>query len=77
MNGRYQVYAPHSFDDLFAFVLRPSPIVAPRHVYKTKAARWQTLWPRLRVVPWPEESGAGPTGPTTEHRRAVHPTTTA
>lgn len=48
------VYAPAGFDDLFAFVLRPNPVVAPRAVYETKAARWQALWPRLEVLPWPD-----------------------
>lgn len=47
------VYAPHGFGDLFGFVLRPNPVLAPRTVYETKAARWQRQWPRLRVLPWP------------------------
>jgi uncharacterized protein len=51
--GRYQVYAPSGFDDLFDFVIRPNPVIAPREVYETKAARWQRLWPRLEVMPWP------------------------
>lgn len=53
--GGYEVYAPSGFDDLFAFVVRPNPVVAPRHVYETKAARWASLWPRLQVLPWPGE----------------------
>lgn len=48
------MYAPHGLDDLFAFVLRPNPVLAPRAVYETKAARWTELWPRLTVLPWPE-----------------------
>jgi len=74
---RYDVYAPHGFDDLFAFVLRPNPIVAPRHAYETKAARWQILWPRLRVLPWPEETGAELTSENSAHRRSLHPRATA
>jgi len=50
----WEVYAPVGFDDLFGFVLRPNPVVAPRHVYETKAARWKALWPRLQVLPWPD-----------------------
>jgi hypothetical protein len=57
-DGRHHVYAPNGFDDLFGFVLRPNPVVAPRHVYETKAARWKAFWPRLSVMPWPEEVGA-------------------
>jgi hypothetical protein len=52
----YQVYAPSGFDDLFAFVVRPNPVVAPRYVYEKKATRWVGLWPRLKVLPWPKDS---------------------
>jgi hypothetical protein len=52
--GRYEVYAPSGFRDLFAFVVRPNPVVAPREVYERKTARWVALWPRLRVLPWPD-----------------------
>jgi uncharacterized protein len=51
--GRFEVYAPSGYDDLFAFIVRPNPVVAPRHVYETKASRWAALWPRLQVLPWP------------------------
>ncbi|HEX6568939.1 MAG TPA: nucleotidyltransferase family protein [Acidimicrobiales bacterium] len=57
--GRFDVYAPSGYDDLFAFVVRPNPVVAPRHVYETKSARWANLWPRLRVLPWPTSTPAG------------------
>jgi hypothetical protein len=53
-----QVYAPSGFDDLFGFVLRPNPVIAPRHIYEAKAARWQRLWPRLHVIPWPDDRPA-------------------
>ncbi|WP_239077174.1 nucleotidyltransferase family protein [Actinocatenispora rupis] len=48
-----RVYAPHGFGDLFARVVRPNPVLAPRSVYETKAARWQQEWPALTVLPWP------------------------
>ncbi len=51
--GRHALYAPFGFDDLAGFVLRPNPVLAPRHVYEAKAARWRRLWPRLTVLPWP------------------------
>jgi uncharacterized protein len=54
VDGRAEVYAPFGYADLFDFVLRPNPVLAPRHVYEAKAARWQALWPRLTVEPWPE-----------------------
>lgn len=50
---RLIVYAPHGFNDLFGFVLRPNPVVAPAHVYEAKATRWKEHWPALTVMPWP------------------------
>ena len=49
------VYAPHGFDDLFNMVLRPNPVLAPREVYEAKAVRWRAEWPRLTVMPWPNQ----------------------
>jgi uncharacterized protein len=51
-DGGLRVYAPHSYDDLFAMVVRPNRRLAPRHVYETKAARWVEQWPELTVLPW-------------------------
>lgn len=53
-DGEIVVYAPFGFADLFAMVVRPNPVLAPRHVYETKAARWVAQWPGLRVMSWPE-----------------------
>jgi hypothetical protein len=47
-----EVYAPHGFTDLAELVVRPNRRLAPRHVYETKAARWQAQWPGLTVLPW-------------------------
>jgi hypothetical protein len=49
---RPRVYAPHGFDDLFSLTVRPNRRLAPRHVYETKAERWQQQWPELTVLPW-------------------------
>jgi len=54
--GKLDVYAPHGYDDLFKQRLRPNPVLAPRHVYERKAARWTREWPSLSVEPWPEAS---------------------
>jgi hypothetical protein len=51
--GCYRVYAPSGFEDLFGSWCVRIPVVAPRHVYETKAAPWQRLWLRLEVLPWP------------------------
>lgn len=50
--GRWRVYAPHGLSDVFDLVLRPNPVLAPRTVYETKAARWRAEWPELTVLPW-------------------------
>jgi hypothetical protein len=55
VGGRHEVCAPFGLADLFALVLRPNPVLAPREVYEAKAARWQRLWPRLTVEPWPDQ----------------------
>ncbi|NEA44512.1 nucleotidyltransferase family protein [Streptomyces sp. SID11385] len=51
--GPWRVYAPHGLGDVFGLVLRPNPVLAPREVYETKAARWREAWPELRVLAWP------------------------
>ncbi|MCR3751543.1 nucleotidyltransferase family protein [Lentzea californiensis] len=52
-DGRWRVYAPHGLADVFNLVVRPNPVVAPRHVYETKTSRWRAQWPTLTVLPWP------------------------
>jgi uncharacterized protein len=65
--GRPVVYAPYGLADLFGFVLRPNPVLAPRATYEAKAARWRALWPRLTVLPWPD----GPPDATGGHGREI------
>ena len=52
-DGRWRIYAPHGLADPYNLVLRPNPVLAPQHVYETKAARWRQQWPELIVLPWP------------------------
>ena len=52
-DGRWRIYAPYGFADVFNLVVRPNPALAPRHIYEAKAARWQRQWPGLTVLPWP------------------------
>jgi hypothetical protein len=54
--GAVRVYAPHGFHDLFALIVRPNPVLAPREVYETKTARWVHEWPALTVLPWPDST---------------------
>jgi uncharacterized protein len=53
-DGSWRIYAPHGLADVFNLVARPNPVLAPRHVYETKTARWRQQWPSLTVLPWPE-----------------------
>lgn len=52
-DGDWRVYAPHGLSDIFDLVVRPNPVLAPREIYETKAARWREAWPELTVLPWP------------------------
>ncbi|MFI5815788.1 nucleotidyltransferase family protein [Streptomyces sp. NPDC051643] len=52
-DGGWRVYAPHGLSDVFNLVVRPNPVLAPREVYETKAARWRDEWSELTVLPWP------------------------
>jgi uncharacterized protein len=52
--GRWRVYAPYGLSDAFNLVVRPNPVLAPRHVYQAKTQRWRKQWPELTVLPWPE-----------------------
>jgi uncharacterized protein len=56
---RWRVYAPHGLGDVFNLVVRPNPVLAPRHVYQAKTTRWQREWPSLSVLPWPVPAGPG------------------
>jgi uncharacterized protein len=58
--GHWRIYAPHGLSDVFNLVVRPNPVLAPRHVYQAKIARWRQQWPSLTVLPWPAYAdGAG------------------
>jgi uncharacterized protein len=52
-DGRWRIYAPHGFADVFNLVARPNPVLATRQVYEAKTARWRQQWPSLTVLPWP------------------------
>ena len=58
--GRWRIYAPHGLSDVFNLVVRPNPVLAPRHVYQAKTQRWRQQWPQLTILPWPEEPAAAP-----------------
>jgi hypothetical protein len=50
--GRLRLLAPHGLDDLFAFVVRPTPSGRARFdAYRRRVAEknWPALWPGVRV----------------------------
>jgi uncharacterized protein len=65
--GRWRMYAPYGLADVFNLVVRPNPVLAPRHVYQEKTARWRQQWPSLTVLPWPGRPAA--TGSSAAHCR--------
>ncbi|MDH2402256.1 nucleotidyltransferase family protein [Bradyrhizobium sp. SSUT18] len=48
---RYEVYAPHGFDDIAGLIARPN---LTRNFsaanYAAKTERWKTLWPEITVI---------------------------
>lgn len=48
---RYEVYAPHGFDDIAGLIARPNrgPNFSAAN-YAAKAERWKTLWPEITVI---------------------------
>lgn len=57
-DGHLDVYAPNGFTDLFALRTLPNPMLAPRHVYESKTARWRQQRPELEVIPWASAGAA-------------------
>lgn len=58
-SGDWRVFAPRGLTDILNLVIRPNPVSGTKAVYDKKAARWQSLWPGLKVVPWPENASSG------------------
>jgi len=52
---QWRIYAPYGLADVFNLVVRPNPVLAPRHVYEAKTARWKRQWPTLSIMSWPED----------------------
>ena len=55
LDGNHDVYAPFGFADLFDMIMRPNAKRNTPHVYYSKAQRRIKVWPRLKVLPWPEQ----------------------
>lgn len=57
-DGGWDWLLPFGPADLTAMIIRPNCSLVSEPVYLAKAARWQSLWPELRVLPW--EQAVGP-----------------
>lgn len=49
-----ELCAPFGLADMWAGVVRPNRVLVTEAVYRAKAARWQSMWPGLTVLPWEE-----------------------
>lgn len=54
------VFAPFGLQNLFDGVLIPNPALPIRVIYETKAARWQSVWPHLRIQAWSDQVSTRP-----------------
>ena len=55
VGGGLRLYAPLGLRDVFDRIARRNPMrsgSAGRDRYEEKAARWQALWPSVKVLPW-------------------------
>lgn len=52
-DGEWKVFAPWGFTDILNLTVRPNPASGTRAAYEKKTARWQAIWPDLKVIPWP------------------------
>ena len=52
----FDVYAPYGFTDLFNMVIRPTCNRNTPDVYYKKAQRWSQVWPKLKILAWPDVS---------------------
>lgn len=52
-DGDWKVFAPWGFADILNLTVRPNPASGTRAAYEKKTARWQAIWPGLKVLPWP------------------------
>lgn len=50
------VHAPYGIADLMAGQLVPNTFLNVSDVYAAKAKRWINEWPKLTLVPWPEQA---------------------
>ena len=52
----YEVYVPYGLEDLFSLSIKPNKVQITREICETKCKRWRKHWPRLKIIPWDENS---------------------
>ncbi|KAH7362357.1 hypothetical protein B0T11DRAFT_328438 [Plectosphaerella cucumerina] len=52
-DGQWSVYAPRGLSDFFNMVVKPNPVLGTRAAFEKKAERWKSIWPGLKIEPWP------------------------
>lgn len=50
--GKFEVYAPYGLHDLLNMIVRPNKALISQAIYESKVARWQSIWPKLTIIPW-------------------------
>ena len=51
-NKNLKIFAPHGLSDLFGLIVRANKIQVSKDIFESKAKRWQTIWPKLTIIPW-------------------------
>jgi hypothetical protein len=51
-DDRLDIVAPFGLDDLFAMVIRPNRTLDNAVSHTRKAARAQSIWPEVTIIPW-------------------------
>jgi hypothetical protein len=48
------IVAPFGLDHIFSMRIVPNPVLANKKAHEAKAARAQSMWPEVTVLPWPD-----------------------
>jgi hypothetical protein len=57
VRGERVVYAPFGLSDVLSMTVRPNKRQITEPIYLSKVNRWRTLWPKLHIMSWDEETG--------------------
>jgi hypothetical protein len=47
-----KVYSTFGLNDLLNMIVRPNKRMVTKQMYESKAERWQSTWPKLKILPW-------------------------